>query len=80
MFIFSTIGKFLCISSDIFAIARPFTSLYGHRTAEFSSGELVEKKINGGNPAVPSNDEISPGVSWRISKAALYPFNPSAIA
>ena len=52
----------------------------GHRTAEFSSGELVKKKINGGNAAVPNNDEISPGVSWRLTKAARYPFNPSAIA
>jgi hypothetical protein len=28
------------------------------------SGQLVEKEINGGNSAVPGNDEISPGVSW----------------
>jgi hypothetical protein len=48
--------------------------------SKHSSGELVEKKINGGNPAVQSNDEISPGVRWRLSKAALYPFNSSAIA
>jgi hypothetical protein len=29
-----------------------------------SSGKLVEKEIKGGNPAIPGNDEISPGVSW----------------
>src|SRR5260370_10593864 len=49
-------------------------------TAEFSSGTLVEKEINGGNPAVPDNDEISPGVSWRLTRAARYPLDPPAIA
>ena len=29
--------------------------------------QLVEKKINGGNPAVLGNDEISPGLSWRLT-------------
>src|SRR5262245_62171234 len=52
----------------------------GRRTAESSSGQLVEKKIKGGNPAVPSNDEISPGVSWRLTRAARYPLDPPAIA
>src|ERR1700704_6106842 len=45
-----------------------------------SSWKLVEKEINGGNPAVPGNDEISPGVSWRLTKAARYPLDPPAIA
>jgi hypothetical protein len=45
-----------------------------------SSGQLVEKEINGGNPAVPGNDEISPGVSWRLTRAARYPLDPPAIA
>src|ERR1700737_1181564 len=45
-----------------------------------ASGYLVEKKINGGNPAVPGNDEISPGVSWRLTRAARYPLDPPAIA
>jgi len=36
--------------------------------------------MNGGNPAVPGNDEISPGVSWRLARPALYPLDPSAIA
>jgi len=42
--------------------------------------QLVEKKINGGNPAVLGNDEISPGVSWRLTRAGRYPLDPPAIA
>ena len=42
--------------------------------------KLVEKEVNGGNSAVPSNDEISPGVSWRLTRAARYPLNPPGIA
>src|ERR1700737_2622683 len=45
-----------------------------------ASGYLVEKKINGGNPAVPGNDEISPGVGWRLTRAARYPLDPPVIA
>src|SRR6266704_2040448 len=45
-----------------------------------SLGELVEKEIQGGNPAVPGDDEISPGVSWRLTRAARYPLDPPAIA
>src|SRR6266478_9483779 len=45
-----------------------------------SSGQLVEQEIHGGNPAVPDNDEISPGVSWRLTRPALYPLDPPAIA
>jgi len=41
---------------------------------------LSKKEINGGNPAVLGNDEISPGVSWRLTRAARYPLDPSAIA
>src|SRR6266404_639697 len=44
------------------------------------SGQAVEKEIDGGNPAVPGNDEISPGVSWRFTGATRYPFEPTAIA
>src|SRR5882762_4226328 len=43
-------------------------------------GELVEKEIKGGNPAVSGNDEISPGVIWRLTRAARYPLEPPAIA
>src|SRR5579859_6014297 len=49
-------------------------------TTEPISGQLVEKKINGGNPAVPGDDEIRSGVGWRIARAARYPRDPSAIA
>src|SRR5712664_2422494 len=42
--------------------------------------QLVEKKINGCNPAVPGNDEISTSVSWRVTRAARYPLDPPAIA
>src|SRR5262249_33463303 len=38
------------------------------------------KEIKGDNPAVPGNDEISPGVSWCITRAARYPLEPPAIA
>src|SRR5438105_1083948 len=36
--------------------------------------------MNGGNPAVPDNDEISPGVSWRLTRTARGPLDPPAIA
>jgi hypothetical protein len=42
--------------------------------------QLVEKKINGGNPDVPGNDEISASVLWRLTRAARYPLDPPAIA
>ena len=42
--------------------------------------QLIEKKINGCNPAVPGNDEISPGVSWRLTRSARYPLDPPGIA
>src|SRR5262245_34246660 len=48
-------------------------------TPEPSSGQLVEKEIKGGDPAVPGNDEVSPGVSWRFTRAARYPSDPPAI-
>src|SRR6266581_6472735 len=42
--------------------------------------QLIEKKINGCNPAVPGNDEISPSVSWRVTRAARYRLDPPGIA
>ena len=42
--------------------------------------QLVEKKINGCNLAVPGNDEISTSVSWRVTRAARYPLDPPAVA
>ena len=44
------------------------------------SRQLVEEEINGGNPAVPGDDEIRSGVCWRIARAARYPWDPPAIA
>src|SRR5882762_5269579 len=38
------------------------------------------KEMNGGNPALPGNDEISPSVSWRLTRAARYPLDPPGIA
>src|SRR6267142_2105477 len=35
--------------------------------------------MNGGNPAVPDNDEIGPGVNWRLTRRARYPLDPPAI-
>ena len=42
--------------------------------------QLVEEEINGGNPAVPGDDEIRSGVCWSIARAARYPWDPPAIA
>src|SRR4029453_3440524 len=39
-----------------------------------------EKEIDGGNPAVPGNDEISPGVRWGLTRTARDPPDPPAIA
>ena len=44
------------------------------------SGQLVEKEINGSDPTIPSNDEISPGVRWRPTRAARYPLDSPGIA
>src|SRR5881227_3471526 len=51
-----------------------------HRVAMPGELQLIEKEINGGNPAVPGNDEISPGVSWRLTRAARYQLDAPAIA
>ena len=45
-----------------------------------SLGSLVEKEIEGGNPTVRRDDEISPGVSWRLTGAARYPLHTPAVA
>jgi hypothetical protein len=49
----------------------------------FNSGSLrtlIEEEINGGDLAVPGDDEIRPGVCWCLTGVAGYPFDPSAIA
>src|SRR5580692_9638335 len=42
--------------------------------------QLVEKEINGGNPAIARNDEIGPTVSWCFIRATRYPSDPPSIA
>src|SRR5882672_6323070 len=42
--------------------------------------QLVEKKMDGGNPTVSGNDEISTSVCWRLTRAARYPLDSPAIA
>jgi len=44
------------------------------------SAELVEKEINGGNLAIPRNDEIRPCVGWGITGAARYRLDAPGIA
>ena len=60
---FSTHG---CLSA--IAISMKFACIVS--VAMLGELQLVEKKINGGNPAVPGNDEVSPGISWRLTRAA----------
>src|SRR5215470_8277539 len=63
------------------ANVRGQSSEFLQRVAKFSSsGQLVEKEVKGGNPALPGNDEISPGVLRRLTCPARYPFYPSAVA
>jgi hypothetical protein len=64
-------------SSKCFWASPPFVRI-SHGRVQLRG--FVEKHNNVGNPAVPSNKEISPGVSWHLTKAARYPFNPSVIA
>src|SRR5438445_11563464 len=52
----------------------------GAITIDGSSESPVEKKINGCDPAVTGNDEISPGDSWRLTRAPLYPPDRPAVA
>ena len=51
----------------------------GMNSTETYSGQLVEEEINGGNPAVAGDDEIRPGVCWRIAGTAGYPWDPPAL-
>ena len=41
---------------------------------------MVEEEIHDGDPAVPGNDEISPGVRWCLTRTARDPSNSAAIA
>jgi hypothetical protein len=40
-------------------------------------GSWSKKEIHAGNPAVPGNDEVGPGVLWRFTGAARYAFGPA---
>src|SRR6201981_2275812 len=40
----------------------------------------VEKEIDGGNPAVPGDEEISPGVGWRLAGTPRHPPDPRSVA
>ena len=44
------------------------------------SRKLVKEEIDGGNLAVPGDDEIGSGVSRRLARAARHPTNPPPIA
>src|SRR5579871_1001011 len=61
-------------------VTSPGTVLAPHRTADSNSGDLVEKEIKRGNPAIARNDEITPGVSWRLTRPAGHPADQPAIA
>src|ERR1700686_565282 len=39
----------------------------------------IKKEIDGGNPAVPGDEEISPGVGWRLGGTRLPP-DPRGVA
>src|SRR5258708_960452 len=41
--------------------------------------QLVEKEIEGGNPPVPDNDEISPGIGRSLTRAARYPSDATGV-
>src|SRR4029077_6713380 len=40
----------------------------------------IEKEIDGGNPAVPGDEEISPGVGWRLAGGTRHPPDPRGVA
>jgi hypothetical protein len=44
------------------------------------SGQLVEEEVDGGNSAVPDDDEIRSRVFRRFTRAARYPWDAPAIA
>ena len=67
--------KILNNASGVFVAAS-----FAQGWAGLNSRQLVEKEINGGDPAVPSDDEISPGVSGRRTRAPRYPLDSPAVA
>src|SRR6185503_5216674 len=47
---------------------------------ESISRQLIEKEINGCDPAVPGNNEISAGDRWLLTRSTLYPSDSPGIA
>src|SRR6185295_3649801 len=50
------------------------------RRPRAQSRKLVEEEIDGGDPAVPCNNEIGPGVRWRLARGARHPLAPRSVA
>src|SRR5215471_5254740 len=55
-------------------------TIAGRFPCKADSRWLVKKEIDGGDPAIPGNNKISPGVSWRLPGAARHPPDPPTIA
>ena len=68
-----------CVFGD-FVQAGVYTSMREPSFAVPGELQLVEKKINSGNPAVPGNYEISTSVFRGFTRSARYPLDPPAIA
>ena len=67
------------------ATSARLTLTYHHRmmdcrTVDSSSGPLIEKHVKRHDPAVPRDDEVSPGVSRHFTRASRYPWNHPCIA
>lgn len=45
----------------------------------FLIGHLVEEEINGGNPAVPGDNEVRTGDYWGFARPALQPLDSTTI-
>jgi hypothetical protein len=60
-------SKTLLVFKNIGAYTAPTQQRLNVGPAEFSSGQFAEKEIKSANPAFPTNDEISPGVNWRLT-------------
>jgi hypothetical protein len=60
--------------ADLSTVLDEISSRYS--VAMLGELRLVEKKINGCNPAIPGNDEIRTSARWRVSRSARYPLDP----
>jgi hypothetical protein len=67
-----------CIGSVVFPTSLfPCLRSFATRSSLASSASIARTVSI---PAIAGNDEISPGVSWRLTTAALYPTDPSTVA